>query len=354
MSQIKFWNSSEVESSSSSSGQLIIQNIEQGFLGLEKQYDLLYSVRYSILPEHSQLQHLRLYRIFSATKKGYFDPLPNPYFRMRIFIPCTSHGSLVYTEVNEVQEVNKARFLNETPAFFGNISCVVKTLSQFLEAVKQRKMFMVSFNDLIIFDASLAGYKKLIPLVNWENSPEGEQGECTAVNILEIGGADNFGNPIAFANTKTKTRGVTQVGEATPKGKSIQNQPANFGQTSQLHQPNQPIWENQPECLPNSQASTDSLSFSIQAVQHVLQSSQKVQMCQTSHPGQIDQIQLEAQPPIKTRIPAKQVELVAGVLKPVYRKSYIQPQPEAGPSAEQAPDQREQSGQQEQSEECPV
>merc|ERR1719237_1405955 len=63
MSKIKFWNSVYP------SGPLVIQNIEQGFVPLQKQYQLRYSVRYSILAEHSNLQHLLLYRIFSATRE---------------------------------------------------------------------------------------------------------------------------------------------------------------------------------------------------------------------------------------------------------------------------------------------
>jgi len=342
MSKIKFWNSVHP------SGPLVIQNIEQGFVPLQKQYQLRYSVRYSILAEHSNLQHLLLYRIFSATREGYFDPTQNHYFR--VFIPCTMQGSLVCTEFNTVQEVTKQQFFDETAVFFERISCVVKNLTAFLEAVKQKRVFMVSFNDLVIFNAAMGGYKKLIPMVNWQNSSEleqllyNEQGECsTTVDIPQIGGADSFGNPIEFSKTRG---GTTQMGDAIPRGQSIPNQPANFGQASQLNQTNQAIFKSQPERNPNSQASTDLLSFTNQAVQ----SSQSVQMSQIGHPGLTNQIHLDAEPPKKDL-------LVTAVLKPAQPshgnvQGYTQPG--AWLSSAQAPCHRGQPWVQEPPEECQV
>ena len=229
------------------SGQFVIQNVDQGFLALEKQYDLLYSVRYRTSTD------IQLYRIFSATKEGEsFDPQ----HCFRIFVPWNKGVG---------DRLQKSAFLKSTSEYLGQISQVVKTIGQFIVAVMKQQAFVVSFNDLLTFDAELSGYEKLIPSVTWEDCLDQEKGSTASVDIRRIGGADSFGNPIAFAQ-KSKQGGVI-IKEASQDGRSNQHHPAHVS-PNQFWQTNQPKWRNQPGCTSEGQtASVDSLSQTNQAVQ---------------------------------------------------------------------------------------
>ena len=174
-------NKTKVLSSFDPSEPLVIQNVDAGFLPMENQYDLQYWVRLPYSPSSKS----RLYRIFSATKEGSF-------FQWEIFIPITEQQSGMVTFRhcglhNEQRQYSKSEFLKHTSSILTQISHVVKTFYEFLEAVKNERVFVVSFKDLLIFDKR--GAFRLIPFVNSECYPE----HTVAVDITQLGRADMSG-----------------------------------------------------------------------------------------------------------------------------------------------------------------
>ena len=183
----KFWTSEDPSEA------LIVQNTDEGFLILEKQYDLQYSVRSSLLPEDSTFSDVQPYRIFTAT--GRIDHC------LRIFLP--------WDEDLRIEGV-KTQFVAHTTSILSTVSFAAKTLSEFLEAVSQKKAFIVKIKDLTIFDASLkARGKRLIPSVNHHGSSY-FKGDCV-VDISKIGAADSFGNPIAIVTKNVSAQQKEEI-----------------------------------------------------------------------------------------------------------------------------------------------